>query len=561
MKIQKLELLAFGPFTDKLLEFNTSQGGLHIVYGPNEAGKSSSLRALKALLFGIPSRTPDNFLHENKALRIAGILRSHNGEELGLVRRKGNKNTLLSSTGEQLDDAVLAPFLQGVSAEVFEMLFGIDHVTLVEGGQEILEQKGEIGQALFAASMGSSSLHRVLETLDEEADELFKARGSTQLINAALKEYNQLQKTIKEQSLSSREWGETLRRLEQTNKALEKVHEEIVQAKAERNRLQRIHRALPKLSLLSEFSVQLEVLGTVVELPEDFGARRQEVMLALGKSQERANSSSANLLGLQKKLASITVNKELLGLSETIANLHARLGGHRKAIQDRPQLDVQCGLLLKDAAELLKSVRPELILDDVEKLRPVMNKSVRIAELGNQHQALTERVSQVDRNLRESTSRLKLLREEREKLAEQRSAAALRSQINIVRKPGDMDEGLRTSLSEFDTLEQNCLDKLARLSNLWGGNLEEAQSLPLPSQASIDHFEQEYTALSTNAQRLTDRQAEYTKTEQNTQKQLDEIERSGAVPTEKNLLEVRALRGRIWGLIRRQWLEGETVDA
>jgi uncharacterized protein YhaN len=561
MKIQKLELQAFGPFTDKLLEFNSSQGGLHIVYGPNEAGKSSSLRALKALLFGIPSRTTDNFLHDSKALRIAGLLRSHGGEELGLVRRKGNKNTLLTPVGDKLDDAVLVPFLQGVSAEVFDMLFGIDHVTLVEGGQEILEQKGEVGQALFAASMGSSNLHRVLDQLDEEADELFKARGSTQLINAELKVYNQLQKTIKEQSLSSREWGEAFRRLEKTNKALGEVHDEIVTAKAERNRLQRIHRAIPKITVLDEYSLRLGALGILVELPEDFGARRQEAVLALEKSQERVNNSSVNLQGLQQKLASITVNRELLSLAATIADLHARLGGHRKALQDRPQLDAQCGLFLKDAEDLLKSVQPELSLNDVEELRPVLNKSIRIAELGNQHQALTERVLQVNKTLRDSTSQLKLLREEREQLTEPVSTAALRIRLNLVRKSGNMDEGLRTSQSEFETLEHNCEDKLARLSNLWDGSLEEAHGLPLPGQTSIDRFEQEYSALTTRIDRLKDRQAEYTNVEQNTQKQLDEIERSGAVPTEENLLELRAKRGRIWSLLRRQWLNGETVDA
>ena len=54
MEIRELNLAAFGPFSDRLLEFTSSTGGLHIVYGPNEAGKSSSLSVLKALLFGIP---------------------------------------------------------------------------------------------------------------------------------------------------------------------------------------------------------------------------------------------------------------------------------------------------------------------------------------------------------------------------------------------------------------------------------------------------------------------------------------------------------------------------
>ncbi len=42
MKIQELNLTAFGLFTDKILAFD--QAALHIVYGPNEAGKSSALR-------------------------------------------------------------------------------------------------------------------------------------------------------------------------------------------------------------------------------------------------------------------------------------------------------------------------------------------------------------------------------------------------------------------------------------------------------------------------------------------------------------------------------------
>ena len=75
MKIRELNLAAFGPFTDRALVFDDDGSGLHIVYGPNEAGKSSALRGLKALLYGIDERTPDNFLHANDKLRISGCLR------------------------------------------------------------------------------------------------------------------------------------------------------------------------------------------------------------------------------------------------------------------------------------------------------------------------------------------------------------------------------------------------------------------------------------------------------------------------------------------------------
>ena len=55
MRLKRLHLKAVGPFTDRTLEFDSKEPGLHIIYGPNEAGKSSSLRALKALLYGFAS--------------------------------------------------------------------------------------------------------------------------------------------------------------------------------------------------------------------------------------------------------------------------------------------------------------------------------------------------------------------------------------------------------------------------------------------------------------------------------------------------------------------------
>ena len=64
MKLLELQLRAFGPFTDLGLDLAAGEQGLHVVFGPNEAGKSSALRALKALLYGIPNITPDRFQHD-----------------------------------------------------------------------------------------------------------------------------------------------------------------------------------------------------------------------------------------------------------------------------------------------------------------------------------------------------------------------------------------------------------------------------------------------------------------------------------------------------------------
>ena len=54
MRFESLRIPAFGPFTNLELTFSAKGGDFHIIYGPNEAGKSSLLRAYRDLFYGIP---------------------------------------------------------------------------------------------------------------------------------------------------------------------------------------------------------------------------------------------------------------------------------------------------------------------------------------------------------------------------------------------------------------------------------------------------------------------------------------------------------------------------
>src|SRR5438034_1310217 len=94
MRIARLDLLAFGSFAAQKLVFGRKPGAIELVYGPNEAGKSTTLRAISALLFGIPERTRDAHRHVASELRVGALLESREGKNLEIVRRKGRKGTL-----------------------------------------------------------------------------------------------------------------------------------------------------------------------------------------------------------------------------------------------------------------------------------------------------------------------------------------------------------------------------------------------------------------------------------------------------------------------------------
>jgi len=563
MEIRELNLVAFGPFTERTLVFTEEPGALHIVYGPNEAGKSSALRGLKAFLYGIDVRSTDNFIHAHSKLRIEGCLRASNGRELIFARRKGQKNTLLSMEGEPLDDKVLAPFLQAVTQTFFEMLFGIDHHALVQGGQEILEQKGEVGQALFSASLGSHALHAVLDRLGEEADGLFRPRGSTQTINLALKTYTDLNKEIRGQSLSSREWDDHCRTLALTTKELEKIQSELADKRTEVNRLRRIQRVLPNLARRRELLQKFEMVGDVIVLPDDFTARHQQALTERETAQAIFQKATVRLKSFREQLEGLSVRQEILEQNEIIEDLHARLGSHRKAMQDRPQLEAENRLLLTDAESLLKDIRPDIAMVDIDILRPAFAKRERITELGNQNSVLVLRVKQAKISLHETETRLAEACNEHQKFPvidvnAGGSPDSLRRAIAAARKLGDLDSAVQSGCSELTTSQEQCTADLLRLT-LWTGSLEDVPVIPVPNQESITQFEEAYDELDKRTQRLREKQEEISEALHKVSQRLDEIQRAGTVPTEEELIEIRAEREQSWQLLRRQWIDGEDV--
>ena len=135
MRIASLHLKAYGPFDGAVLDFERPAAGLQIVYGPNERGKSTAMRAVLALLFGFPSSTDDAFGRDYAALRVGAVL-DDGARRLAVMRRKGTQRTLFAfdpatgdeRPGETVDPAVIEVLLGGVDKARFEAMHGLDSV-------------------------------------------------------------------------------------------------------------------------------------------------------------------------------------------------------------------------------------------------------------------------------------------------------------------------------------------------------------------------------------------------------------------------------------------------
>src|SRR5512143_2770757 len=202
MRLVELGLLAFGPFTYVRLDFSRP-GVLHVIYGPNEAGKSTALRAITNVLYGIPIQTPDAHRHAMPDLRIAARLAGMNGTTLEVVRRKGAKNTLFDATGNPLGSDALAPLLAGIDEAVFSAMFGLDHATLRKGAEDLLHGKGAVGESLFAAAIGGPGLHALLRELERDTDALYRPRAQNPPLNEAIEAFKAAERRTRESARSA----------------------------------------------------------------------------------------------------------------------------------------------------------------------------------------------------------------------------------------------------------------------------------------------------------------------------------------------------------------------
>ena len=562
MRIDRLDLIAYGHFTGKSLNLSEGDSGLHLIYGDNEAGKSTSLRALIAWLFGISARTSDNFIHSNPQLRIGGKLRLLNGKSLEFVRRKGIKGTLLKSdTDEALDDSVLLPFLpSGIDEILFTKLYGIDYGRLVEGGQELLNQSGDLGQALFSAAVGTESLREILSDLQKGADELFKPLASKPVVNQSLKRFKETQKQIKDLSIPVAEWKKLQKALASTLSDLKQVEDEINDKGKEKSRLDRLNRVKGALAERRAVVARIEEMKDVLALPEQFDEKRKAASENLLSATVANEKAEAKLCRLKEESESLNVRTELLENEGAILSIYKELGAVEKMIKDRPQQDGKRRLLRNEAKTILKSVRPDINIEDADQLRPLLKNKKWISGLAQKYGLLIQKKESVKVTLRDVEDEIASIKKERGDHSQSNlDLSELKAAITVAHKAGDLEERLSVSQKRTSDNKAACDNELARLGR-FSGTTEALLKVSIPVPETLDMFEKKRDEIADDMKEYRRKERELNKEWTETEEHLKALLLKSDVPTIAELEEARTLRNTRWHLIKQKYVENNDVE-
>jgi len=560
LRFLRLDLRCYGPFRGgPPIPLDGGARGLHLIQGANEAGKSTALRAIRALLFGFPKSTGDTHGRDYDALRLAASIRDEAGTELAFTRRKRDVKPLWTfDDAKELSRDALAPFLGDLDASKFDDLFSMDHDELVRGGRLIVSGGGRLGEMLFAAGSGLARVEDVRKALDGEMDALFRPRGTNPAINAALLDLTAARDAAEASMLATQSWVDLDAMLASKQARAASVVAEIRRVESDKRRLERLRDALPVLDEQARAARALATFGDIPVLSEGFADRRFRATADGEAAARLAADAAANLAEVDAELAGLGPRDPILDEADATRRVLDDLGLYRKAVEGRPGALARLAEVEADALSRLLDLRPGSGAADLEGFRvpPAPRERVQalILESGRLEGRVASAEGEVARLLASSPAPpgpSKLDPAEADRLAE-----ALALAIERALAAGDLEARLAEGRRALALAEQQAAVALRALP-LWSGTLDDLEALATPSAATVNRFEAEHrdddVAVAQAEKALAEAEAALARL-------VGEAERAalaGAPPTEGDLARLRGDRDLAWRRVRRAWVDGE----
>ncbi|AGN35560.1 AAA family ATPase [Bacillus paralicheniformis] len=194
MNIHAIHIYGYGKFANQT--FRLSPSNLHLVYGLNEAGKTTLMSFIESVLFGFPKTKR----YEPKTGVIYGGMLEVGHPDLGQIRiertaGKPERVTVYLEDGSTKPEGFLNELLSGVDRQLYKAIYSFD----VFGLQEIHKfNRDKIGRfLLFSSLFGSEAISKMDAGLVKKQEELFKPNGRKPELNQELDRLKKLSEDLK----------------------------------------------------------------------------------------------------------------------------------------------------------------------------------------------------------------------------------------------------------------------------------------------------------------------------------------------------------------------------
>ena len=336
MKIERIDLDGFGLFKgDSLGPFDAP---LTVLHGPNEAGKSTLLAAIRAILFGFPLRGAKDHYPPLQGGRHGGRLHivSAAGERLLIERHQGARGgpVAISSTesGATLPESSLQALLGGHSKTVFEQVFAF---TLDELTSDALLKDDEVNGQIYSAGIGAARLPEAVRAIEDQRDKIFAPRGRVHRMAQTGRSLEEVQSRLREAAQNAGRFASLTKEAADLDDAANEASQRRDALQTKLGQARQLEQARQPWLELAETERELEQLN-VTEFPADGIPRLEQLEERAHNAASAAETAYLRVDAARQAAEAQIEHEQILSRGAEISALQSGRDRFLSAVHDLP---------------------------------------------------------------------------------------------------------------------------------------------------------------------------------------------------------------------------------
>lgn len=414
MRLSELHIDGFGHFRD--VSIGPFDSRVVVLYGTNEAGKTTLLEFVRTMLFGFPPRNRDQHYPALAGGKHGGRMAVFDdaGARYVIERHAGPRGGLISiknEAGQELGQAALSTLLGDASADVFKNVFAFSLDELQSGA--LLKDENVNGQ-IYSAGLGATKLPDVFKSLAVAKERIYAPRGRNRIINDLLTELQDVDRELDAIRGHAAEFARLLAERDDIDTALAANRCESGVLALQQGQSARLEAAWNDWVDLDDARAKLVNIPDFDSFPDDAITRLEAAEDRVREAEKELQDAAVQLEKARAAATADIADEALLADGEALADINRRRSAFDDAIRDLPERQAELASLEGALSDRLRSLgtgwdeaRLESFDTSIEMRNAVNLWQVKLAEQATQvrkAQDHLQRQQSVGRNLEEAQS-------------------------------------------------------------------------------------------------------------------------------------------------------------
>ncbi|WP_270577816.1 ATP-binding protein [Caldibacillus thermoamylovorans] len=406
MIIKELVIYGYGKFEQYHLKLQP----FSLIYGKNEAGKSTIMSFIHSILFGFPLKQQSELRYEPKTSSKYGGRIVLEDPDWGIVQIERVKGKAIGDVTVKLEDGtigdeeLLQVILGGMEKSTYQSIYSFD----IHGLQNVQKVKGEeLGKFLFSTSaIGTEQIMETDQFLDKEMDKLFKPNGSRPDINKQIAKMKVLDNQLKDAKRKIINYETLLQNLTNTDNQLEAKRKQMADIQQEIFEKKEWNRIYPLFMQRKNLEEKLTELGEF-QFPSNGITRYEKLAAELRTIKKRLVPLNEQLEEITKELETIEVDERITENKEPIQFIVEDLPNYRQEAGKLKELAVQINQIEDELLQIKTKLHYQGDLEAIKQFDLSFAKKDQIMKLVKKQSHLDERKRELEKNENELGQKLK----------------------------------------------------------------------------------------------------------------------------------------------------------